>query len=201
MTTSSETLRDHPSTTRTGLFHWPSSMRFVAKRISLPGIAPVSSEDRRLHFRPSVAELYGLGWFNVSTAYRDALCHFNDGVARASVWCGGKALQPPGQFRHVPQWQKSKGSLIVTAALELSRNQITHFYSDRKNSTETCKLIDQLRRQYKAIAVFTSPGMPRRGTHPSRSSTTSNSSTAGLPTTEHLALRYYRCLRRPSSST
>src|SRR5262249_14813582 len=50
---------------------------------------------------------------------------------------GGKALQPPGKVRQVPQWQKSKGSLIVTAALELSRNQIIHFYSDRKNSTET----------------------------------------------------------------
>ena len=62
---------------------------------------------------------------------------------------GGKALQPPGYVRHVPQWQKSKGSLIVTAALELSRNQIIHFYSDRKNSAETCKLIDQVRRQYK----------------------------------------------------
>lgn len=62
---------------------------------------------------------------------------------------GGKALQPPGKVRHVPQWQRSKGSLIVTAALELSRNQITHFYSDRKNSTEICKLIDQLRRHYK----------------------------------------------------
>src|SRR5262249_23532953 len=33
--------------------------------------------------------------------------------------------------------------------LELSRNQITHFYSDRKDSAETCKLIDQLRHQYK----------------------------------------------------
>jgi transposase len=62
---------------------------------------------------------------------------------------GGRALQPPGTTRHVPQWQKSRGSLIVTAALELSRNQIIHFYSDRKNSTETCKLIDLLRRQYK----------------------------------------------------
>ena len=62
---------------------------------------------------------------------------------------GGKALQPPGKVRQVPQWQKSKGSLIVTAALELSRNQIIHFYSDQKNSTETCKLIDQLRRQYR----------------------------------------------------
>jgi transposase len=62
---------------------------------------------------------------------------------------GGKALQPPGKVCHVPQWQKSKGSLIVTAALELSRNQVIHFYSDQKNSTETRKLIDQLRRQYK----------------------------------------------------
>jgi len=61
---------------------------------------------------------------------------------------GGTALQPPGKVRQVPQWQKSKGSLIVTAALELSRNQIIQFYSDRKNSTETCKLIDQLRRRY-----------------------------------------------------
>jgi transposase len=62
---------------------------------------------------------------------------------------GGRALQPPGKVRHVPQWQKSKGSLIVTAALELSQNQIVHFYSYRKNSAETCKLIDLLRRRYK----------------------------------------------------
>jgi hypothetical protein len=63
---------------------------------------------------------------------------------------GGKALQPPGKVRHVPQWQRSKGSLIVTAALELSRNQITHFYSERKNSAETRKLIDLLRSKYNA---------------------------------------------------
>ena len=63
--------------------------------------------------------------------------------------CGGKSLQPPGRVRQVPQWQKPKGSLIVTAALELSRNQIIHFYSDQKNSNETCKLIDELRRQYR----------------------------------------------------
>jgi hypothetical protein len=62
---------------------------------------------------------------------------------------GGKALQPPGKVRQVPQWQRSKGSLIVTAALELSRNQITYFYSDQKNSTEVCKLIDHLSCQYK----------------------------------------------------
>jgi transposase len=63
---------------------------------------------------------------------------------------GGRALQPPGTIRNVPQWQKSKGSLILTAALELSRNQVTHFYSDQKNSAEMCKLIDNLRRKYKS---------------------------------------------------
>jgi hypothetical protein len=53
-------------------------------------------------------------------------------------------------FDTSPNGRSQRGSLIVTAALELSRNQIIHFYSDRKNTAETCKLIDQLRRQYKA---------------------------------------------------
>jgi transposase len=65
---------------------------------------------------------------------------------------GGRALQPPGEVRRVSQWQKSKGCLIVTAALELSQNQITHFFSEKKNSAETCKLIDQLRRQYRGYS-------------------------------------------------
>jgi hypothetical protein len=43
--------------------------------------------------------------------------------------------------RTVPQWQKSKGSPIVSAALELSTNQVVHFYSERKNSGETIKLV------------------------------------------------------------
>ena len=61
---------------------------------------------------------------------------------------GGKALMPPGSVRHIPQWQNIKGSLILTAALELSRNQTTYFFSSCKNTEETCKLIDKLRRQY-----------------------------------------------------
>ena len=63
---------------------------------------------------------------------------------------GGKSLQAPGEVRSVPQWQRSKGSLIVTAALDLSRNQVVHFYSDNKNTVETCKLIELIRKQYKA---------------------------------------------------
>ncbi len=41
----------------------------------------------------------------------------------------------------MPQRQRSKGTLIVTAALELSTNQITHFYSPAKNTSEMVKLL------------------------------------------------------------
>jgi hypothetical protein len=61
---------------------------------------------------------------------------------------GGRSLTPPGTVRVVPQRQKSKGSLIVTAALELSTNQVTHFYSDKKNSAEMIKLLEILVKQY-----------------------------------------------------
>lgn len=61
---------------------------------------------------------------------------------------GGRALDPPGALRSVPQWQKSKGALIVTAALELSGNQISHFYSKRKNTAEMIALLERLAQEY-----------------------------------------------------
>jgi transposase len=64
---------------------------------------------------------------------------------------GGRSLAPPGKVRTVPQRQKSKGSLIVTAALELSTNQLTHFYSDKKNTAEMIRLLEVLLDQYKGI--------------------------------------------------
>ncbi len=57
---------------------------------------------------------------------------------------GGRILVEPGVQPTVPQWQKSKGRLIVTAALELSGNRITHFYSKAKNTTEMIKMAKQL---------------------------------------------------------
>ena len=63
---------------------------------------------------------------------------------------GGRALTSPTELRTIPQWQRSKGSLIVTAALELSTNQMTHFYSDKKNTVEMIKLLKILLEQYKA---------------------------------------------------
>jgi hypothetical protein len=48
---------------------------------------------------------------------------------------------------------KSKGYLIVTAALELSRNQVSHFYSERKNTQEMIAMMDVLRVQYRDCSL------------------------------------------------
>ena len=62
---------------------------------------------------------------------------------------GGRALVPGDQIRTIPQRQKSRGSLICTAALELSSNQILHFYSKKKNSKEMIKLLRRLIIRYR----------------------------------------------------
>jgi transposase len=61
---------------------------------------------------------------------------------------GGRSLSLPEERKVIPQYQKSKGSLIVTAALELSTNQVTHFYSPAKNTTEMIKLLEKLLQEY-----------------------------------------------------
>ena len=53
-----------------------------------------------------------------------------------------------GELVTVPQHQKSKGSLILTAALELSENQVSHFYSEKKNTAEMIKLLELLLERY-----------------------------------------------------
>jgi hypothetical protein len=60
----------------------------------------------------------------------------------------GKALVEPGKILTVPQHQKSKGVLIMTAALELSQNQITYFYSPRKDTGEMLRMLSKLIEQY-----------------------------------------------------
>jgi transposase len=61
---------------------------------------------------------------------------------------GGRSLVQKGEIKTFPQIQKSKGFTICTAALELSSNQITHFYSTKKNTIEMIKLIKLLLSQY-----------------------------------------------------
>jgi hypothetical protein len=61
---------------------------------------------------------------------------------------GGRSLVKIGEIKSVPQFQINKGSLTVTAALEMSENQVTHLYSKRKNTKEMLKLLDVLLEKY-----------------------------------------------------
>jgi hypothetical protein len=60
----------------------------------------------------------------------------------------GRMLVGPGEQRFVQQWQQSNGSIIVTAAIELSSNQITHFYSLKKNTDEMIRMMAVLAGEY-----------------------------------------------------
>jgi DDE superfamily endonuclease len=44
--------------------------------------------------------------------------------------------------------------MVLTAALELSRNQIVHFYSLKKNTDEMIKMADRLRTQYRTCSTI-----------------------------------------------
>ena len=68
--------------------------------------------------------------------------------------CAGRKLCAPGEFPSVPQWQKGRGTIILTGALELRTNQITHFYSENKNTGEMIKMVDILRRQYRSMKTI-----------------------------------------------
>jgi transposase len=61
---------------------------------------------------------------------------------------GGRVLVPSDRILTVPQYQKSKGCLIMTAALELSQNQITYFYSPRKDTGEMLRMLFKLLQEY-----------------------------------------------------
>jgi len=62
---------------------------------------------------------------------------------------GGRKLVGPSESPSVPQFQKSRGCLIVTAALDLSKNQVTHFYSKKKNTDEMIRMLQCLLERYR----------------------------------------------------
>ncbi|MGH1573243.1 IS630 family transposase [Methylobacterium sp. P31] len=62
---------------------------------------------------------------------------------------GGRRRARRGEKPTIPQYQLSKGTITVTAALELSSNQITHFYSQKKGTAEMIKLLYCLLNQYR----------------------------------------------------
>ena len=61
---------------------------------------------------------------------------------------GGRKLTAPDEQNIVPQRQESRGSLVLTAALELSSNQVVHFFSSKKNTAEMIKMMDVLVDKY-----------------------------------------------------
>jgi transposase len=86
----------------------------------------------------------------LSTLQQDEAFFSIDEYGPFAVKCkGGRKRVGPGERYVVQQWQKSKGWTIITAALELSRNQVTHFYSLKKNTAEMIKMTDLLRDQYR----------------------------------------------------
>ncbi len=61
---------------------------------------------------------------------------------------GGRSLVKRGEVKTYPQIQASKGRIICTAALELSQNQVTHFYSQKKDTDEMILLVKLLLEKY-----------------------------------------------------
>jgi hypothetical protein len=62
---------------------------------------------------------------------------------------GGRRRARRGEKPIVPQYQVPKGSVTVTAALELGSNQMTHFYSQKKDTGEMIRLLYRLLEQYR----------------------------------------------------
>ena len=61
---------------------------------------------------------------------------------------GGRSFVKRSEPNTYPQRQKSKGFLICTAALELSQNQVSHFYSNKKDTDEMILLLEMLIKKY-----------------------------------------------------
>ena len=61
---------------------------------------------------------------------------------------GGRRRVLKNEKPTIPQYQVSKGVLVITAALELSSNRVTHFYSSKKDTEEMIKLLHVLLWEY-----------------------------------------------------
>lgn len=64
---------------------------------------------------------------------------------------GGRSWTPPGIRKTYLAHQNSKGIIILTAALELKTNQVTHFFSKTRNTAEMVKLITILRTKHSTM--------------------------------------------------
>ncbi|MCR8560158.1 IS630 family transposase [Mucilaginibacter sp. BJC16-A38] len=62
---------------------------------------------------------------------------------------GWSYMKDNEQQKTISQIQRCRGFIICIAALELSQNQVTHFFALQKTSAEIIKLVDLLTLQYK----------------------------------------------------
>ena len=63
---------------------------------------------------------------------------------------GGRSFMPDSEpQKTIPQIQKCRGFIICIAALELSKNQVIHFFALQKTGAEIIRLIDLLVSQYR----------------------------------------------------
>jgi transposase len=60
----------------------------------------------------------------------------------------GRSLVAPGEQRLVQQWQRSRGSVTLTAAIELPSNQVSHLYCESKNTAEMVRMMNFLISKY-----------------------------------------------------
>jgi hypothetical protein len=109
-----------------------------SKRLTTTGCEWVSANARRYHIRSILSQLRP----------DEAFFSIDEFGPFAVKMQPGRALTAPGEQRVVPQWQKSRGCMTITAALELSSNQVTHFYSLKKNTAEIIRMMELLVQQY-----------------------------------------------------
>jgi hypothetical protein len=111
--------------------------RWRKARISLTSSDPAYRE-KLAHIRSILSELHS----------DEAFFSIDEFGPFAVKMKPGVMLSAPGEQRVVPQFQKSRGYMIITAALELSGNQVTHFYSLKKNTAEMIRMMDLLVQKY-----------------------------------------------------
>jgi transposase len=128
---------------------FPISKNYVSKLISLSGFkyykAKVALTSTDPNYREKVEIIKDI-LRNLSP--RDKFFSIDEYGPIAIKIHGGKSLSENGTPKIVPQWQRTKGSLILTAALNLADNQLVHFYSDKKNTKEMLRLIELILARY-----------------------------------------------------
>ena len=80
--------------------------------------------------------------------------------------------------------------MIITAALELSGNQVTHFYSAKKNTREMIRMMDVLINSIVTGENFIFRGTPLHGT------SQNNFSLVSTPETRRFPMKAARSSRR-----